>query len=131
MKTLSEYTQEKQTKLFEACGAFFSFSQEQLNEKKVEGVEYVSLGSGLIVSKEKAKELFKGLKTIHAEGIKQDIEENGKSAIIQRELGNHEAHIVMSIDDTVDALVDYGFSREDIQDEYKLFFEHCIENDFF
>ena len=131
MKYLSDYTEDKQTELFKECGAFFAFSQERFNEKKVKGAKYVSLDGGLIVLKSKVEVLREGLSKIHEEGIKQDIKENGKKGIIWRELGNHEAQITNCINDTVEALSDYGFITEEIQSEYEAFFSHCVENDLF
>jgi len=131
MKYLSNYTEEAQTKLFDECGAFFAFGQKQLEEKKVSDVEYVSLGHGLICPKANVKVLSDGLDNIQEKGIKQDIAENGKSAIIHRELANHEAQITMSISDTIGALDGYGFTTEEIEAEFKKFFDHCVENDLF
>jgi Glu-tRNA(Gln) amidotransferase subunit E-like FAD-binding protein len=44
--------------------------------------------------------------------------ENGKDGVIERELHNHEAFYVGSIRDTVDALSDYGITREEIRQVY-------------
>lgn len=131
MKYLSNYTEEAQTKLFKECGAFFAFSKEQFNEKKVTGVKYVALDSGLLVVSDKLETLLEGLKTTNEEGIKLDIAENGKKDIIHRELANHEAQITMDISNTVDALEGYGFTTEEIQAEYTEYFNHCVEHDLF
>ena len=131
MKYLSNYVEQKQTTLFEQTGAFFAFSQKQLNERKLDNVEYVSCGSGLISPKDNVKPLLKGLETIHAEGIAEDIAENGKAAIIQRELGNHEAQITGDISDTVDSLDGYGITNEEVKAGYSVFYQNCIDNDWF
>ena len=44
-------------KLFKDTGAFFAFSNEQVDEQKQEGVKYVSLGAGMICPKENASRL--------------------------------------------------------------------------
>ena len=119
MKTLSNYTQEKQTELFRSTGAFFAFSNEQLAEKKKDNVIYVSLGSGLIVPKENAKTLVEGLENISAEGIKQDLAENGKDAIIRRELFNYECFYTGDVSDCVDVLAGYGITRQEIEAKYQ------------
>jgi len=129
MKNLSSYTEQRQTELFKETGAFFAFGQKQFDEKKVEGVKYVALDGGLIVPAENAKALLQGLSTIHEEGIKMDIEENGKSAIIQRELANHEASYTMCTDATKEALEGYGFTDEEIQAEFDTYFAECVAND--
>lgn len=118
MKYLSDYTEEAQTKLFDATGSFFAFGNKQFDEQKKEGVEYVSMGyAGLICPKDKAAELSRGLKCIVKAGISQDLAENGKKGVIHRELANHEYCITWDISDTVSKLSDYGITAEDIQAE--------------
>ena len=131
MNYLSDYTSAKQTQLWNDNGAFFAFSKKQLDEEKQEGVVYVSLGMGLIAPKENASKVIEGLESINTEGIKQDITENGIKAIIHRELANYEAQITCSISDTVEALEDYGITREQVREEYNAYFQHCIDNDYF
>ena len=114
MKYLSHYIEAAQTKLFNETGTFFAFSNKQYEEGKKEGVSYVSLGAGMICPEENVNKLADGLKTITAQGIAQDLAENGKEAIIERELHNYEAFYVGSIRDTLDALEDYGITREEI-----------------
>ncbi|OEF77678.1 hypothetical protein OA5_16955, partial [Vibrio cyclitrophicus 1F111] len=90
MKYLSHYIQDKQTQAFNDAGAFFAFSNQQFDEAKKEGVKYASLGMGLICPVDNAKQLMTRLDSIAQEGIAEDIKENGKKAIIRRELFNHE-----------------------------------------
>jgi len=115
MKYLQDYMSERQTALFEKTGAIFAFSQHQFDEQKKEGVVYVNCGMGMLCPKENADELFKGLDEIYTSSIKQDIEENGLTAIVVRELNNHEAYYTRDIDSTCDALADYPVTRKDIQ----------------
>ena len=131
MKYLSDYTSAKQSQLWDDNGAFFAFGQQQLDEKKQEGVAYVSLGMGLIAPKDNASKIIEGLESIHTEGIKQDISENGIKPIIHRELGNYETQISGDISDTVAALEDYGITREQVSAEYPAYFQHCVDNDYF
>jgi hypothetical protein len=131
MNYLSDYTSAKQTQLWNDNGAFFAFSKKQLDEEKKEGVVYVSLGMGLIAPKENALKVIEGLESINTEGIKQDISENGIKAIIHRELANYEAQITGDISDTVQALEDYGITREQVSAEYPDYFQFCIDNDYF
>lgn len=119
MKYLSNYVEAAQTALFNETGTFFAFSDKQFNEGKKEGVLYVSLGAGVICPKENVEKLHLGLKTVQESGVAQDVAENGKEAIIERELHNHEAFYVGSISDTVDALEDYGFTRDEILAVYR------------
>lgn len=115
MKYLSDYTQQGITDLLNQHGGFFAFSDAQFNEKKKEGVEYVGCGHGLIAPKENAKALVDGLIANGDRAVQQDIQENGKEAIISRELYNHEAFYTGDIEDTYEALTIYGFTREDVQ----------------
>ncbi|HHY0497211.1 hypothetical protein JL857_20785 [Vibrio parahaemolyticus] len=118
MKYLSDYTNDKQTQAFDEAGAFFAFSQKQFSEAKKEGIEYCSMGAGLICPVEKAKHLFDRLEQINKEGVAQDIAENGKQAIIRRELFNYECFYTGDICNCVEALEDYGYSYDDIYQVY-------------
>lgn len=118
MKYLNDYTQEETTKAFEKAGAFFAFSDKQFEEKKKEGIKYMSCGAGLICPELTAKQLMKDLDDVEKNGIKQDLEENGPEKIIARELRNHEAFYTGDISSTMDALDGYGFSKEKIVEVY-------------
>jgi hypothetical protein len=118
MKYLSDYTEQGITDLLNNYGGFFAFSDEQFNEKKKEGVEYVSCGHGLICPKENAKALMTGLIQNGDSAVNQDILENGKDNIIRRELYNHEAFYTGEIEDTCDALKMYGITQEEVWKVY-------------
>jgi hypothetical protein len=115
MKYLTDYIQEAQTKLFNEMGVFFAFNQDQFNESKVEGVQYSFFPAGMVCPREKALDLIKNLEMIHEQGIAQDIAENGKEAIIERELCNHEAFYTMHMFDTTKALEGYGITYDEVQ----------------
>ena len=115
MKTLTEYTEKQTTELLAETGAFFAFNTKQFNEKKVEGVKYISIGSGLICPKGNVETLKSGLDEIYKNGIAQDIAENGKEKIIERELYNHEAFYTWNIQSTFDALVGYEITVEEVR----------------
>lgn len=118
MKYLSDYTQEKQTALFNETGAFFAFSNQQFDEAKKDGVKYCRITMGLICPVENTQKLIEGLESIQREGIAQDIKENDKTAIIRRELFNHECFYTNDITDCVDKLAEYSFTRDDIQNVF-------------
>ncbi len=80
----------------------------------------MSLGMGMIVPKNNARELVSRLDEIQKEGIKQDISENGKEAIIRRELFNHECFYINDICDCVEKLEEYGYSYDDIYQIFQL-----------
>ncbi len=114
MNTLNDYVDTARTELFNSTGAFFAFSQDQLEENRQEGVVYCSLGAGLIAPKSNAKALIDGLEEIHRQGIEQDLADNGKQAIINRELANHECYYTDDVTDCVEALSGYGITIEEI-----------------
>lgn len=118
MKYLNDYTKEETTRAFNRAGAFFAFSDKQFKEEAKEGIEYRSLGAGLICPKKTAKQLMKDIADVTENGIKQDLKENWAEKIIARELYNHEAFYTGDIADTMSALSGYGFSKEKIVEVY-------------
>jgi len=118
MKYLSDYTQQAQTDLFDELGVFFAFSNQQFEEARKQDIEYVSLGMGMIVPENNAKSLVERLVEIQKEGIKQDIAENGKDAIIRRELFNHECFYTGDICDCVEKLEGYGISYDEVYEVF-------------
>ena len=114
MKTLNDYTSDKISAVLEKHGAFFAFSNAQFEEKRVEGVEYVRNLNGMVMPKESKFQLIKEINEIYAEGVKQDITENGLTAIIKRELSNYECYYTGDIEDAVEALEDYGVTHEQV-----------------
>ena len=131
MKYLSNYTEENTTKILNTYGAFFAFSNKQFEESKKEGVVYARLYGGLIAPSKNVKKIMSELKKVTEEGIKQDIKENGIKKIIHRELANFECQINGDITNAVDVLIDYGISKEEIKKEYAIFYQKCIDNDWF
>ncbi|MCW8349401.1 hypothetical protein MD535_25860, partial [Vibrio sp. ZSDZ65] len=85
---------------------------------KKEGVKYASLGMGLICPVDNAKQLMTRLDSIAQEGIAEDIEENGKKAIIRRELFNHECFYTNDICDCVEKLEGYGISYDEVYEVF-------------
>ena len=131
MKYLNDYTQDAISKVMDDNGGFFAFSDSQFDEKKKEGVKYVSLYGWLIAPKENAKTIYEEIKRATLRGIKQDVEENGIKAIIWRELANFESQISRTCEDTINALSDYPTTEGEIVKEFKLYMTHCIDNDLF
>ena len=131
MKYLSHYTEQAQTDVFTQYGAFFAFSQKQMDEQKKDGVIYVSVGAGLIAPKSNAANLVLALENIQQAGMNADVAENGIKAIIHRELGNHECQIVGNYDDALDVLEPYGITEDQVKAEWREFWNICVENDYF
>ncbi len=120
MKYLCNYTENAQTELFNKVGAFFAFSNKQFDEGKKEGVKYSHLGAGLICPVGTGKEIMTTLDRIHKDGIQQDLAENSKEGVIKRELANHECYYTGDISACVDALADYGITKEEILAVYRI-----------
>ena len=131
MKYLSDYTQDKQTAVFDKFGAFFAFSDKQFKDKQQDGVKYASLGAGLIAPFYNADNLYHALDSINKSAIQQDIAENGVKTIIHRELGNYECQITYDYNDVIDVLAPYGITVEQIKAEFSEFMQVCIDNDYF
>ena len=123
--------EQQQTAAFERYGAFFAFSDKQLEEKRQEGIKYVSLFSGLIAPKDNAKRLLEELEAITDNYIKRDIEENGIKKILWREFANYECQIVGNPEDAIDALENYHIDKKTIQEEWANYWNWCIDNDNF
>jgi hypothetical protein len=111
--------------------AFFAFSQDQFDRAREEGVDYVSLGSGLICPKGRENALISEINALAEKKIKDDLAKNSRKDIIWRELANYEAQIVGDVSDTVEALVDYGITKEEVLAEWGDYMQHCIDNDLF
>lgn len=119
MKYLSDYMNDKQSVLFSKTGTFFAFSNKQYKEKAKKGVKYVNMGNGMITEKANVEKLINGLYLIYKEAIQEDLKENGKEAIILRELENHECFYVGNIEDAVRKLEDYPFTEDEIKNIYQ------------
>jgi len=131
MKCLNDYMENAQTKAFEESGAFFAFSRQQFNEARQEGVKYADFGSGLICPADKVDALIKRIEEIVQEAIKQDVAENGKKNIIWRELANHECQIVGAPAACIEKLEGYPITEDEIRTEWKAYYNHCVENNYF
>ena len=79
------------------------------------GVEYTSFGSGLIVPKPHAEAVAAALEENSKKAVEQDITENGITAIIQREISNHEYGYTWDITDTLSVLEPYGVTAQQVQ----------------
>ena len=134
MKYLSHYLEDGQSEALDWHDGFFAFSNKQLEEQLPDGADvkdYVSMGAGLVCHKDSAKELAHDLANNFQRAVDADRKENGKKAIIQRELANHECQITMDYDVVVEVLHPYGITREDVKAEWREFWNMCVENNYF
>lgn len=116
--SLSTYTQKAFSNLLSETGAFYAFSNQQFAEQQQPGIQYTSLGAGLIVPSSNAKKLVDGMEMITEAGIAQDLKENSKNDIILRELNNFECFYTSDISDCCDALEGYNISRDEIYEVF-------------
>lgn len=129
MKYLSDYTQEAQTKLFEELGVFFAFDDKQFEEGveknkhlKPEGTKWSSIGMGCYLPSVNLEKFNERMEANTAEAIKQDLAENGREGVLERELGNYEIGYAwdgvhdMNFRSGIDG---YGFTEEEIATAYK------------
>lgn len=137
MKTLNDYTDTLTSKLFADNGAFFAFGNKQFDEKKQEGVKYVSMASGLICPKENAKTVLQSFEQIFDNAVKQQVAEFGAEKIISHEYFNHETQITGNIDQVADVLATHRelfpelFTAEVILKVCHECFADAIKNDWF
>lgn len=137
MKYLSDYVQDAQSALFEETGTFFAFGRDQFEEgveknkdKKPEGTKWASLGAGMYCPSVNVDKLVKGLEDIEKKGVEQDLAENGRDGVLQRELGNYEIGLAwegMYDENFRDAIKPYGFTEEEIKTNYK---KHMAETEY-
>jgi len=116
--SLQKYMEDEQTRLINEAKAFWAFGDKQFNEKKEEGVVYVSMGAGLICPKDTSRTLRDGLNKTYEAAIKKDIEINGKEKIIKRELYNYESFYTGDPSNAIEALSGYNFTQEEIMKIY-------------
>ena len=127
MKYLRDYLEAEQTRIFDEYGLFFAFNKKQLEDGRAkviekglleDGEKLASLGSGAFVPEKNTKIALKKLNIAYKKAIEQDVKENGLSAIIRRELDNHEFAVTWDIEDTYEALSNYpNITRDRILEE--------------
>lgn len=117
MKYLTHYLEQGTKDLMQKHKAFWAIGDEQFNEKKVDGVTYTQLVSGMIVPVDEADALLKGLNENLNKSIKQDIEENGIENIISREIGNHEVTYTGDLDELKEHIECYKEFAPELNDE--------------
>ena len=115
MKNLSTIINEKINHLLIKYNGFFAFSEKQFEEAKKENIKYVWRGAGLYLEAGKSEEFDEDFKSIIKEAIEQDLKENGKEAIIERELENYECYYTNDISNAVIHLKDYDITYDEIK----------------
>lgn len=124
-------TQKQQSKLFSKYFAFFAFSNSQYEAKNNPNFNYCDMGGGLVAPTIFAAKIMLKLDAIHtAKRIEE--QKQPKKHRIWYELGNHEAQITGSIEDTWQALKHFtDITKDDVRSEYYAFMQDCIDKDYF
>jgi hypothetical protein len=137
MPYFSHYLRDAQSKAFADNGAFFALSDKQFNEKKVEGVEYVDMGGGLICPKGKSATLRSQLDEAVRNAVDMDIAENGMEKIARREYFNYESQITMDTSNAMGALYAHKerypdlFTNEAIEKVFSKCWKEALKRDMF
>ena len=124
-------TEKAQTAIFEKFGAFFAFSDDQFNAKKVEGVEYCDAGAGLIAPVGNSSKIWEEIENIQKIKVAWELENNTRQDIIWYNFGNFECQISMDYLDAVDSLSFYGITEKEVDDSWPAYFQMRIDNDHF
>jgi hypothetical protein len=130
MKSLSNYVEAEQSKIFDDLGVFFAFSKSQMEagcEKVGATVDnkVTSFGGGGYVLSKNLDKFLEEMERINTKGIEQDIQENGLINIIQRELANYEVQLTGDWMQLLEVLEDYpGVTEELIKKQYRIFIKN-------
>ena len=132
IKYLSDYTKEAQATIFKELDVMFAFSDKQLEEAMAErGITdrstLTSLGAGLIIPKQNVKEFKERMDKAIKTAVAQDLAENGRAGVLERELGNYEIGYSFNRwhDENFRAAIDgYGFTEDEIKNAYYLHMEN-------
>ena len=121
---LDEICPEEVIKITKLDGKVKSLALQKLGRQKLR--EYTKHGNSnkfkALKIKQQARVKFESKKALNKmleNAIKQDLKENGKEKIIERELNNHECYYTGEIDQSViDSLSDYSISKKEIIDQF-------------
>lgn len=98
------------SRLFKKHGIIFAFSTQQFNEKKQEGVKYVSLGAGILCPKENAEAYLKESENFSKTVIEKMKEKFSKEKIISYALSNYECYYTYNFHEAYKNLNALGFN---------------------
>lgn len=131
MKYLSDIIKEKQSALFKELGVFFAFNDSQFEEgkdPKLKAKDYTTIGGGCVLPKIHVEDFLKRHASIVEDGIAEDIALHGISAVIDRELGNHEAWYTGDISSTLEALDGYDVTEDQVLERYRAKYYNPVTN---
>lgn len=123
MKTLTDYIEDIQSKLFKELGVFCAFSRADFLEKRKKGVIYVLVEEIYFCPKDNVDLFINKLDSIGLIAVEADIIENGIKGVIKRELYNYEAFLdspLFAVEkfETYGLLSAYNITKEDVLNVY-------------
>jgi|14BtaG_2_1085337.scaffolds.fasta_scaffold11058_3 hypothetical protein len=134
MKKGKKWLNSEIERIYDKYDAFYAFSDKQYKEGRKKGVGYISMGGGLLVPKNNAREFHEVLMNAMNEhkaymrNLLEDTKE--REELIKYELNNYECFYTGDIYQCVESLKEYDISRDEIaevfQKEYRLYSK--IEN---
>ena len=127
-KTINDLTDKKVSEHLKNFGAFWAFSNSQVNEQKKEGENYVQVMQGLICPKDKADEFMRILTEIYEAGEREFLEVNDRTEIILYELENHECFYLYDPTEAVENLADFGITKEEVINVFNKNLERYADN---
>jgi len=104
---------------FSKYKAFFAFGREQLEEWMEKNNiksrnDLISLSMWLVALKSNYKEMLEDMSEHYKQERLRRIKEVGKEWIIKYELANYESYYTGEIDDALEVLEEYWYTREDV-----------------
>lgn len=130
--SFSKFVETKTSALLDKHGAFFAFSNKQidegLEENKAKGfsadkADYCQVSGGMILPKSNVGAFSAEYDAMMSAAREEYLNTYTKAQIIGYELSNHEAGYTGDISDTVDAVAHLGFAREDVLEVYSTWYE--------
>ena len=129
--------QENQTKLFKKLGVFYAFNEEQLkkgieeNKHLLEGGKFIRCSHGMLMPKVNYETFNIEFDAMMEANKKDDLKVKGKKGLIWDSFANYESQIGGDYSQTINEMAEYGITAEEVQAEWKPYFDHCVKNDYF
>lgn len=130
---ITNIMQKYQTKVYKKYGVFCAFNKKQFNE----GInshfgKVADIGGGTYCPSIFADKVVDQLNAIYYKAIAIVQATNTKKDIIWYELGNYETQLTGDVSEVISKLADFkDITKEDIMREYRDYYDHCVDNNYF
>ena len=132
MQTINQLAKTQVTAILNKYHTFFAFSNEQFEDQVNKDYKYVACPHGMYAPKQYADNVMSEISAAYSDAAKVVQSQSSKKERIWYEFSNHECQISMDYSDAVDALSSFDdITIEDIKSEWKAYFSHCVDNDYF